>query len=151
MIKAPILQERPLESQEPPLANAPSLESWLSPNPASQVNRREFAHFRVRLHPHSFPPSPVQHSWGKKPRSFSQRLRARRRQQQQQDPPAPQHPATREQLLLLQPQVRDGLTKSPTQPCWFCYLKLSKQTIRHNTPVTTGEEGKVVQKFQRAY
>lgn len=55
MIKALILQERPLELQEPPLANAPSLESWLCPNPASQVNRREFAHFRVRLHPHSFP------------------------------------------------------------------------------------------------
>lgn len=39
MIKALILQERPLQLQEPPLANALSLQNWLSPNPASQVNR----------------------------------------------------------------------------------------------------------------
>lgn len=34
----------------------PAYQSWLSPNPALQVNRREFAHFRIKLHPHSFPP-----------------------------------------------------------------------------------------------
>lgn len=150
MIKALILQEAPLELQEPPLANAPSLQSWLCPNPASQVNRREFAHFRVRLHPHSFPLH-LTFIIPAKPRSFCQRLRAAAAgpPSPAARPPALQHRAQRQQLLW--PQMRDRLIKSPTYPCWFCYLRLSKQTIRHNTTVTTGEEGKVVQKFQRAH
>lgn len=36
--------------------------------------------------------------------------------------------------------------KSVTHACYFCYLKLSKQVIRHNALVPTGKGGKIVQK-----
>lgn len=54
----------------------PAYQSLLSPNPALQVNRREFAHFRIKLHPHSFLPFTCLTSFLlKKPHLFFQLLR----------------------------------------------------------------------------
>lgn len=144
MIKALILQERPLESQEPPLANAPSLELAVS-KPCLAGKQTGVCSFPCQVTPALLPPFTCPAFLGKKsalllPAAPSAAAAAA----------GPTSPAAPWERLLLQ-WTRGRLTKAPTYPCWVCYLKLSKQTIRHNTPVTTGEEGKVVQKFQRAH
>lgn len=57
VIQVLILQKRSLQFLAPPLANEPGLPELPSPDPALQVNTREFAPFRLKLHPHSFLPA----------------------------------------------------------------------------------------------
>lgn len=108
--------------------------------PSLAGKQPEFAHFRVGLHPHSFPP----HCPGKFPINPGTAAPVPRAPS-----PAGINPCWWEQPLR---RWRSGrVIKSPTQPCRFGDLTLSKQTIRHDTPVTTGEEGKVVQKFRQVH